>query len=120
MIRIPSLKTLRLIKAIDESQVRELRDLLTGKTDPHEFVGKWIDSFKYPHYPIPIHEQIMAAANKIMMGNDVEYISPGHNQKSLAIYYVNLGDTYATTLMRINGRYVVGSWGNIVEKGSYD
>ena len=34
------------------------------------------------------------------------------------IRYVNMGDTYATTLLKVNGRYCVGSWGDVVE--AYD
>jgi hypothetical protein len=29
--------------------------------------------------------------------------------------YVNRGDTYATTLMKVNGVYRVGCWGDVVE-----
>jgi hypothetical protein len=66
------------------------------------------------------HELIMHAANQIMMGYGVEYIPAGHNAKSPAIEYINLGDTYITTLMYINGSYKVCSWGDIAERGNYD
>lgn len=50
----------------------------------------------------------------------VEYIPRGHNAKSPAISYCNTGDTYQTTIMLINGRFVIGAWGDIVERGNYD
>jgi hypothetical protein len=54
-------------------------------------------------------------------GNEVETIPHGHNAKSPTIHYVNTGDTYRTTLMYVCGRgYVVGAWGDIVERGNYD
>lgn len=34
--------------------------------------------------------------------------------------YLNSGDTYATTIIRFNdGRYRVGDWGTVAERGSY-
>lgn len=30
--------------------------------------------------------------------------------------YLNTGDTYSPTLMRVHGRYSVGCWGDIAEK----
>lgn len=50
----------------------------------------------------------------------VEHIPQGHNRKSPAITYCNTGDTYGTTVLYVNGRYRVGSWGDIVERGNYD
>jgi hypothetical protein len=61
----------------------------------------------------------MYACDKIMMGYGVKYITAGNNAKSPAIEYVNFGGTYDTTLLYINGQYRVGSWGDIVERGSY-
>ncbi len=35
--------------------------------------------------------------------------------------YLNTGDTYATTIIRFtDGRYRVGDWGTIVERGNYN
>ena len=34
----------------------------------------------------------------------------------MTIYYVNRGDTYKTTLLRVNGVYKIGNWGDIVER----
>ena len=34
----------------------------------------------------------------------------------VGVEYLNAGDTYATTLCRIGGRYRVSSWGDIAEK----
>jgi len=50
----------------------------------------------------------------------VEYIPQGHNAKSPAIYYCNTGDTYRPTIMKIDGRFVLGCWGDWVERGNYD
>jgi hypothetical protein len=50
----------------------------------------------------------------------VEYIHAGGGAKSPAIYYCNTGDTYGTTILKVNGRYRVGCWGDIVERGNYE
>jgi hypothetical protein len=50
----------------------------------------------------------------------VECIPHGHNLKSPTIYYCNKGDTYAITVLKVNGRFRIGCWGDIVERGKYD
>ena len=58
--------------------------------------------------------------NAIIGGYGVEYIPRGHNARSPAIEYVNAGDPYADTVMFVSGRFIVGCWGDIVERGNYD
>lgn len=50
----------------------------------------------------------------------VEYIPAGRGAKSPAIHYCNAGDTYATTILEVNGRFRIGCWGDIVERGNYE
>ena len=59
-------------------------------------------------------------ADDFLRGHGIEYIPQGHNRKSPAIEYVNMGDPYEWTLMLIKGRLQVGCWGDIVARGSYD
>lgn len=61
----------------------------------------------------------MGRINDLIDGYGVEYIPEGKGEKSPAIEYVNMGDTYDITVMLINGKYRIGSWGDIVEKGNY-
>ena len=57
----------------------------------------------------------------VLLGNpEVCSIPKGNNAKSPSIYYVNAGDTYSTTMMWVNGRFKVGNWGSIVERGHYN
>ncbi len=62
----------------------------------------------------------MAAIDKIMNGCGVEDIPQGHNDKSPAIMYVNMGDSYDTTVLFVRGEFKIGSWADIVERGKYD
>jgi hypothetical protein len=54
----------------------------------------------------------LGAANVILEGYGVEYIE--HRGKG--IHYVNMGDSYATTIMRVDGKLRIGDWGSIVER----
>jgi len=63
----------------------------------------------------------LTAINEILGAHVVEHIPAGSNAKSPAIDYVNMGDTYDATILRLpGGRYRVGCWGDIVERGSYN
>lgn len=50
----------------------------------------------------------------------VEHIAAGSNAKSPAIDYLNTGDSYDLTLLYVRGRFRVGCWGDIVERGNYE
>ena len=60
-----------------------------------------------------------------------ELIPPGRGARSPSIEYANTGETYTPTILYIDGvdesgrptgrgRWAVGSWGDIVERGNYD
>lgn len=61
----------------------------------------------------------LAVIDHVLRGCGVEWIEPGNNMRSPGIDYVNMGDTYATTVMLIRGRFRIGCWGDIVEMGNY-
>jgi hypothetical protein len=61
----------------------------------------------------------LSRIDRILKTHGVEYIAAGRNSKSPAISYCNAGDTYATTILKVNGRFRIGCWGDIVERGNY-
>ena len=63
---------------------------------------------------------VMHRINEIIGAEGVEYIPQGKNKRSPAITYVNMGDTYNTTVLLVNGRFRIGAWGDIVERGNYE
>lgn len=65
-------------------------------------------------------EQKLTAINEVLGAHGVEHIPQGNNAISPEIDYVNRGDTYTNTIMFMRGRYVVGNWGSIVERGNYN
>lgn len=50
----------------------------------------------------------------------VEYIAAGKNKKSPEITYLNTGETYELTILVVRNRFIIGSWGDIVERGNYE
>lgn len=65
-------------------------------------------------------ENILKVADDLLDGHGVEYIeSLTDTMRSReGLSYVNMGDTYDTTLIYDHGkgRFVVSSWGDIVER----
>jgi hypothetical protein len=61
-------------------------------------------------------------ANEVLDGHGIETIDAGNNAKSPWIKYVNMGDTYDTTVLTHGNRSTcyLGCWGDIVERGNYD
>lgn len=73
--------------------------------------------------------QILDADGVMSFG--AEAIPPGDGPRSPSIDYLNFGDTYDTTILYLDGftvsgratgrgRWVVGAWGDIVERGRYE
>lgn len=50
----------------------------------------------------------------------VEHIDKGSGDNSPAIEHLNNGDSCGLTIMVIRGRFVIGAWGDIVERGDYN
>ena len=80
-------------------------------------------------------EQTLADVESCLVGTSArtfggELVLPGEGDRSPSIEYLNRGDTYATTVLYLGGidrqgrptgagRWAIGSWGDIVEKGAY-
>jgi hypothetical protein len=78
------------------------------------------DEYRYCHRSFAIRDAMLVAEKACQLGTfGVEYINKGSNRRSPAIDYLNTGDTYAVTLLYVNGRFRVGCWGDIVERGNY-
>ena len=102
---IPSLETIG--QAFGVEKARAIRSIMEQFVDRHPLRNI---------RPVLTLEKI----SSIIGGCGVEYISRGNGAKSPAITYVNIGDTYDTTVMWVRGRFQVGSWGDIVECGNYE
>lgn len=100
---IPSLKTLT--SAFGPEKGATIRQLM--------------ETFHERNRPGCMPNITMDKISDVLGGFGVEYIEAGNGAKSPAITYVNMGDTYSTTVMWVKGRFRVGCWGDIVEAGNY-
>lgn len=80
------------------------------------------DDYRYCHDSFAVRDaMLLAEAACPDVGTfGVEYVPEGNNSRSPAIDYLNSGDTYELTLLYVNGRFRVGCWGDIVERGNYN
>ena len=49
----------------------------------------------------------------------VEHLYAGRGRNSPAITYLNAGDAYEWTILYVRGQFLVGCWGDIVDRGNY-
>lgn len=125
-MRLPSVQTLSKItsypkelrEVLELGSLAALQALLDDVDRPVKFpkTNQWIASCY--HYP-KFHELKMSMADELCETCGVEYIAHGKGSKSPAIEYCNAGDTYAITLLYVQGTYRVGCWGDYVERGNY-
>jgi hypothetical protein len=78
----------------------------------------------------PFATDTLEAISAILAECGAESIPPGDGPRSPSIEYVNRGDTYDPTILYLDGvshggrstgrgRWAVGSWGDVVERGRY-
>lgn len=126
-MNIPSVKTLSGITDTPK-QAKKLRAILESK-NREEICQMSEDARKYRNqcYHEPeLYVLKMYAANEIIGGYGVEAIDIPEGSfnncqtPDICIEYVNRGDTYDTTLVRVNNRgkitYRVTDWGSIAER----
>lgn len=116
MNRIPSQKTL---EAAFPGKGKALRVLLTSEQAVRNHPAA-IARDRAAFHPHALSTLRLEALNAELNTHGVEFVPAGRGRKSPAFSYLNTGDTYATTILRVNGRYRVGCWGDIVERGNYE
>ena len=121
-MNLPSVKMLQTIKDVTLEDARKVRAILEcNSVDAVTELSESADRYVRQCYNRPPLQMVkLTAVDSILRTFGVEYIPKGHNSKSPSIEYCNTGDTYAVTLMWTRGRYAVGDWGDIVERGNYD
>lgn len=127
--RYPSVTALMQIKDVTREDAEKIRAIMKGHEPIPCQCGRMNDIGSADAYPYNVcsyyHDgrhrySRLRAIDKVLKTYGVEHIEHGHNTKSPAIDYCNTGDTYDTTVLKVNGRFRVGSWGDIVERGNYD
>lgn len=113
MSRIPSVKT---FEAAFPGKGNELRDLLRGRkktTSYFSVIQLCTDSYNPPNY----FDRLMCALNEILEGFGVEPIWGKDSEMEPIAEYINMGDTYNTTILYDydKGTFQVTSWGDWFE-----
>ena len=112
----PSLKTL---ESAFPGKGKTLRWLLTNEAAVWQHPAVIALVSQCYHTPKLAHAR-MVALNAELECFGVEYVQGNYTQRSPSFEYCNTGDTYGTTIIRFtDGRYRVGDWGTIVERGNY-
>lgn len=118
-----SIKALRTIKDVDTALARRIRHAWTCNLRDGETLEKLLN--ENPHtrqwyqscYNTPGNKSIRRTVIDDMLGTfDVERLGV-HKSSGYTIHYCNAGDTYATTILFIGNRMIVGDWGYYVERG---
>ena len=101
----PSIKRMMAMLGIDKAKAQEIKRVL-----------------RMPEYGIGgvTAYRKLCSINSVLSTHGVEYIPKGKGGNSPAIRYCNTGETYNPTIMLIDGRFIIGSWGDWVEKGDYE
>ena len=112
----PSVKVL---EAAFPGKGKTLRNLLTNNTAVREHPAAI--AFDRQCYSSPnLYLLRLYALNAEIEGFGIEYVEGNSTHNSPSFDYINTGDTYNTTIIRFtDGRYRVGDWGTIVERGNY-
>lgn len=113
-MRYPSEKTL-MAAGLTREDARELRALWTGARNSYDACeSRGINTA----YLQTKGARVMAVADQMLHGCGVESVGRFSEYPPVEHFcYVNMGDTYETTILRFHGgRYAVGSWGDAVER----
>lgn len=105
-MRLPSVKTIAERLAVPTDKAKRIRAIMEAYEASYPFgdVAPRIT---------------LGRISDIIDGFGYEFIPSGSNAKSPAIHYVNMGDTYTTTVLFVRGSFQIGDWGSIVERGNY-
>lgn len=80
-----------------------------------------LPEYRHSHESFALRDSLLCAERQYVDCGTfgVGHIAEGSNRRSPSIEYLNTGDPYELTVLYINGRFRVGCWGDIVERGNY-
>ena len=60
---------------------------------------------------------VISAFDRVLLNYGVEHVRPGRleDYEEKVITYSNTGDTYNPTILHVDGKFWIGSWGDVVE-----
>jgi hypothetical protein len=106
---------------VERETARKIKALVNYELEPDQFES--VDAWIRQCYNEPsIDEKIMCALNELLDGHGIEAIRDSRQWDSYygdcRFSYVNMGDTYNATILYdcMNDRYILSSWGDVVER----
>ena len=109
-MNLPSIKTLR---AVFGDKAREARRILEMNRAELEALPAGAARLRECYHPPKTYDLRLHCLDALGESFGVE----GFQLRTGEFCdYLNTGDTYAPTLLRVNGRYRVGCWGDIAER----
>lgn len=96
---------------IEIGPARQVRALIQGTINPDIFDSVYNWSRQCYNEP-PYQAKVMVALNEVTGGYGVEGCSCCNHHFD----YVNMGETYAATIIYDHGEYIFSSWGDYVEE----
>lgn len=104
-----SIESLCQIKDVTEEQAKAIRFIWKAPD------RATIEKAGYNYLSAPIHQYRRELIDGILKTCGVEYLGY-HKRAGQHVDYCNAGDTYATTVIFIGPRLIVGCWGDLVER----
>lgn len=101
-MNIPSIKTIEDRLVVPRAMAREIRSLLERDRNGENA------------------RKTLTLIEPLLVGHQTFGVESIYSTGMPSIAYINMGDTYDTTVMNVGGRWVIGAWGDIVEKGGYE
>ena len=110
----PSIKTIQTRLHLDRQIAIVVRGVLDGSISYHKIPGvsEWYRRF---HHPPKTYQCKLEAINELIGGHGVEGFPDPDDMTASGLEYVNMGDTYTTTVVYWKGRYMITTWGDVVE-----
>ena len=116
--RAPSVKALLdAFPDLTRERVATIRAVIHGSVKPEDVspaTAKWVDACY--HRP-SVGERKMSALDELIGGSGAEAIWSHDDIAWPVAEYVNTGDTYSATILRVRGgRYLLTTWGDWYER----
>jgi len=110
----PSIKTIQTRLHLDRDTAIAVRGVLDGSISYHKIPGvtAWFHRFNYPP---KTYQCKLEAINILIGGHGVEGFPDPDDMTASGLEYVNMGDTYTTTVVYWKGRFMITTWGDVVE-----
>jgi hypothetical protein len=114
MTRLPSIRTLRTVFADRAPEARRILEMTRSELMTYPEAISRASECYHPPKTFDLRLTVLNRLDPGLFG--VEGFDLGRRDGTqAALYYLNAGDTYTTTLTYWSGRYRVESWGDRVE-----